>query len=254
MPTSTAAAIGIPITSTTNLLNFFLQYKRPEFFRTGHRSGLWKSTEEFFRFKAAERVKDPSGGWLWDHSQVVALRKLQTDLAGTGLVRYACPSTWTKDGLYSSFHSGYLVDTTTFVDPSELEIVGSPGHFHNYWTFSASDLLKGIPNPDGPEAESDSGRSLFDRMRQSMSAPAGSERWTDELVTNSRDLEKGNDALRDVRENKSRPERLEDDRERDAINYELGNFSGRERDVVSAAAELAGVARDLRLRWSVVVF
>jgi hypothetical protein len=146
------------------------------------------------------------------------------------------------------------VDTTTFVDPSALEIVGNPGTFHKYWTFSASDLSKGIPNPDGPEAKSDSGRSMFDRLNQSVSAPAGSDRWTDELVTKSRDIEEANEALREVRENKSRPERLEDDRERELITYELGNFLGPERDVVSAALEIAAVARDLRLRWAVVLF
>jgi hypothetical protein len=254
MQASTAAAVGVPITSTTHLLNFFLQYKRPEFFALGHRSRPWSPSEEFLRFKVVEKVKDPSGAWVWDFSQVKALRRLQTNLAGSGLVRYACPSSWTKDDLYSRFHGGDLVDTTTFVDPSALEVVGSPGSFHKYWTFSAADLSKGIPNPDGPKAESGSGRSIFDRLSRSVPAPAGSERSTDELVTNSRDLEEGNQALREVRENKSRPERREDDRERDALTYELGSFRGPERVVISASLEIAAVARDLKLRWAIVLF
>jgi hypothetical protein len=182
----------------------------------------------------------------------MALRDFQAALGGSGLVRYACPSSWTKDDLYSRFHSGRLIDSCTFVNPSGLEFAGTPGTFHKYWTFSASDLTSGIPNPDGPAVASDTGESLFTRFTQS-AAPVGRERYTEALIASSVEIKEQIEALRDRRSRKSTSERAEDERERRAIADEVRSFQGLQRQVVSAAIELDAAARDLGLRWAVVV-
>lgn len=245
----TASAVNIPVSKTTRLLNFFVQYKRPEHFAQGHRSSLWSKNEEYLRFRVADRR--PGAGMGWDYSQIAALVELQDALSGSALVRYACPSVWTKNALYSGFHGGDLLDSSVFVDPGELETIGTPGTFHKYWTFQSTNLSSGMPNPGGPKARSVGGERFFNEIRDLQTPPNGSEAYLTSLLGSPDEIENHADSLRDRRARRSPSDRSIEERERGAIEDELESFGIRERGVLKSAIEMSSVTRELDLQWMV---
>lgn len=163
-----------------------------------------------------------------------------------------CPSSWTKDGLYSGFHSGKLIDTSVFVDPRALEETAHPGTFPKFWTFRAADLTVGIPHPSGPEARSDSGQRLFEEIAETQTPLRGSDEYINNLVAAPVQIEARAESLRERRANRSSSYRTEEERERRQIYDEVRTFGVRERQIMESAVEVTSIARELDLRWIVV--
>ena len=249
MPTSVAANLRIPKTATTHMLNFFVQYKRPEHFTPGHRSPLWPTDEEFLRFKVAERLPAPISAW--DFSQLKSLVKLTSVLAGSALVRYACPSVATKDALYGRFHSGNLLDSSVFVDPRSLEDATIPGGFHKFWTFQPSNLDFGIPNPGGPKSHSISGEKLFRHLATEIESPSGPEDYVTDLVRMADRLESEAPNLRPERAGAASV-RSAELQHRAQILHELTHFEAGGIHALAAATQISIVASDLGLQWMII--
>lgn len=243
--------LKMPLAPSTQLLNIFLQYKRPEHFRTGHRSPLWSRYEEFLRFTVSESNLT-GGGYHFD--QITALNELAISLGPTALVRYACPTVWTKSELYGLFSAGQLLDDSVFVEPSKLRDLRGGDPYHRRWTFQRRRPAVGKPNPDGAEMAAESGDELLERAESEAKAGRSSQptEYVRDIVREAEEAKKIRSIV-DSRKEKLRPrERLQADLEDKAINEDLKRVPAHEVDAVRASLELATIARDLGVRWSVI--
>lgn len=254
MPGITAAqsaSLGMPFVSSTKLLNVFLQYKRPEHFRPGHRSLLWPKGEEFLRFTVSE---NNSAGGGWHFSQVSALNSLATQLQGTALVRYACPAVWTRTDLYGLYSQGQLLDNCAFVDPRKL-ILGTPGQqFHRRWTFQKPRPDFGKPNPDGALTKVENGEEFVDRAMEIARRSPLMIDYPDELIRDAPKLEEVRELSEARKANLATRRRAETQREDKFLKRDLEKIPSDEREVVRASLEFAKMSRDLSAQWFVLAF
>lgn len=237
----------IPVSATTHLLNVFLQYKRPEHFAVGHRSSDWPKNQAHLAFWVREHVtkdKDP-------YAQIATLRQLELDLGSDAIVRYACPSTSSKQDLYDRFADRTLLTTSTFVSPALLELDPPPG-FHERWRFDPLSPRRGVANPQGIEREAMDGGLFFDvledRLRQ-LEVPRG---IGEVLMGSSRRTSELRFRLAAAREEQPEREREERAREASELERELRAFEGPEEELVRATVDVAVLARDLRVTWFLV--
>lgn len=156
-----AAAAPTPLPAGVPAVNIFLQYKRPEYFRANHRQPVWNGSP-FIRFGVRSRYS-VRGRRVVDHSQLEALDRLAAHKADW-LVRYACPSVWTRPDLYASFSQSRLLDASCFVDPRHL--ARQPGGWHDYWTFDPNTPGVGQGNPGGPEVSVEIGLDFLSLASQ----------------------------------------------------------------------------------------
>jgi hypothetical protein len=242
------AANKIPVSPTTRLLNVFIQYKRPQYFRAGHRSPVWPKPTQHLAFQVREQHPDPAHQF----DQIRALRRLQVDLGRDANVRYACPSTWQKQELYDRFYQGSLLRSSVFVGPDQLLRAGVP-EFHVRWTFEPTNSRRGIPNPDGAEAESLDGEEFLDEVERE-TTQSQSQRVAEEVLLQAADQTRGlRDELEDLRPSRPRDVRESYAAEDRAIDRELSGFSGRENDLIRATVDVAVIARDVRATWTVAL-
>lgn len=161
---STPGTTGTPpaLPRAAQSINTFIQYKRPTYFTPRHRQSVWRG-QSFIKFDVRSRYTR-NGVRTVDHSQLEALDVLASNNPGAK-VRYACPSVWTRDDLYSQYAQRTLLPSCAFVDPRLLshQVNGVHNSWHDCWSFRPAQPALGRPNPAGPEKHSDSGDSfLFD--------------------------------------------------------------------------------------------
>lgn len=237
----------IPLDPSTRLLNLFLQYKRPELFRKGHRSKLWPKDEHFMRFTVSENL---SGGGL-SYAQAQALHRLEQLLGPRAVVRYACPSAPSRSELYRHFREGKLLSSSVFVPPSHL-LRTSHGDFHRRWTYQPTDLGTGRPNPDGERRSSESGDRLLIGIESRRQSAVGLSEYPIEL-------RRGAEAARAIRRERtdrtsSRPAfvRRTHESERRSIQREIFDVPPPLAHSVESSIEIALAARDLDAKWMIV--
>jgi hypothetical protein len=242
-----AAASGLPAAVSGMFLNLFLQYKRPTHFRTGHRSALWPTGEEFLRFDAMQR-KRIGGVSNVNFDQVEAMADLETQFGVQAQVRYVCPGFVTRDALYSHFAAGDLLARSTFVEPWRLRL-GSG--FHSYWTYQSKKLDTGQPNPGGPFEDAKNGQDFFADM-QNANVPASS---LDEFTYNSSlaaARAKEGDSWKRRRGRERSFAEQEAEHRTDAAEEVRSVFGTSQADQILQTIETAAVARTLDLEWMIV--
>lgn len=153
------------------VVNTFIQYKRPYYLRANHRQSVWRG-RPFLRFdvRSTRRVNGQS---VTDHSQLSAL----CDLADNNpdvKVRYACPSVWTSEDLYSQHADHTLVERSSFTDPRNLyhDRMNPTSGWHNYWTFTPDSPWNGRPNPDGPLRDAQTGEDFLTELSRESTRPS----------------------------------------------------------------------------------
>lgn len=245
------AQLKMPFAPSTRLLNVFLQYERPEHFKIGHRSALWPRDEEFLRFTVSEN-NIVGGGYHFD--QVTALDHLAASLGPAALVRYACPAVWTKPELYGLFSANRLLDNSIFVEPRKLADHRGPDPYHRRWTYQRNRPQAGKPNPAGPWTAAESGEAFMDSAETSADHSPKSEDFGREIVLDAVEAKKVR-ALVDSRKAKLAARvRARSEAEDKAIEEDLKRVSPNEVEAVRASAELATIARDLGVQWSILAF
>jgi len=243
------AQLRMPIAPSTRLLNLFLQYKRPEHFKQGHRSALWPRNEEFLRFTVSES-NVMGGGYHFD--QIQALDALAASLGSEALVRYACPTLWRKVDLYGVFGAGQLLELTTFVAPSKLADATGQDPFHRRWTFQRSRPDAGIPNPNGELTSVEDGEDLISHAR-AVAADSPRRDEYPQAVLREAALAQHVRGLVDSRKSRLRArDRVTADVEDSAIEKELKRVPASERTIVRASVDLATIARDLGVQWTLL--
>lgn len=248
---SQLAQLKMPIAPSTSLLNVFLQYKRPEHFKIKHRSHLWPRDEEFLRFTVSENNLT-GGGYHFD--QISALVDLASSLGSSAIVRYACPTVWTKSDLYGLFSDGRMLENSVFVAPQKLAQKGSRNPFHRRWTFQHGQPDAGKPNPDGALTAVESGESFMDRAQTKAKTSPASEGYARDVIREASEAKRVR-SLVDLRKSKLRArERTRADVEDEALDREMKRLPTDEREPVVASLEIATIARDLGLQWSVLAF
>jgi hypothetical protein len=116
-----------------------LQYKRPEFL-FGARAAQWRLWHRpYFRFTRSSR-------------QQTILARLERNLAGSAVVRYAAPAFWRRADLEANTSSGSVIEESGFLSPSAL---GG----HSVWTYT-SPGIEGIANPSGRIAQFESASTV----------------------------------------------------------------------------------------------
>lgn len=151
----------------TRSVNTFVQYKRPEYFTQNHRQTVW-SGQPFLRFCVRSKYR-VNGQTVVDHSQLDTLDRLASSNPGLK-VRYACPSAWTRNGLYTDYARLSLISNCAFTDPRNLSHVVNGGHagWHDFWTYQPSNLALGRPNPSGPLREAQTGDGFMEEVQESV--------------------------------------------------------------------------------------
>ena len=245
------AQLKMPLAPSTGYLNVFIQYKRPEHFRPGHRSSLWPKTDEFLRFTVSENSL-AGGGYHFD--QISALNDLAASLGANALVRYACPSVWKKADLYGLFSAQRLLDTSVFVAPEKLIDLGGGDPYHRRWTFQARSRAVGIPNPNGPLTEVESGELFFDHAEVAAKQSRRSASYAEEVVREASSVQKVRFTAEARKGKLTAKERLRSDTEDKALESEMKRMPSTEADAVRASLELATIARDLGVQWTIIAF
>lgn len=162
-------AVPAPLPAGVPAVNVFLQYKRPEYFRANHRQPVWRG-RPFMRFGVRSRYS-VRGRRVVDHSQLEALDKLAAHNPDW-LVRYACPSVWTRPDLYASFNQSRSLNDSCFVDPRHL--ARPVGNWHDYWTFDPIVPGVGQGNPGGPQVSVETGLDFLSLTSQRATVKSGS--------------------------------------------------------------------------------
>ncbi|GAB3155987.1 hypothetical protein GCM10027058_29320 [Microbacterium neimengense] len=242
------AAHNIPVSPTTRLLNVFIQYKRPQYFRPGHRSPVWPKGTQHLGFLVREQHPDPTHQF----DQIRTLRRLQVELGRDANVTYACPTTWQKQELYDRFTQGSLLRSSVFVGPDQLLRASVPG-FHVRWTFDPNNSSRGIPNPDGVAVESLDGEEFLDKVERD-TIQQQSHRPVEDVLLEAADQTVGlREELRALRPSRPRDIRESYATEDRAIERELSGFSGWERDLVRATVDFAVIAREVKATWTIAL-
>ncbi len=116
-----------------------LQYKRSEFLH-GARAAQWRLWyRPYYRFMRSSR----------QHS---ILARLERNLAGSAVVRYAAPAFWTRADLETHASAGTVIEESGFVSPKAL------GRY-TVWTYIEPGI-DGIANPSGRVAKFESASAL----------------------------------------------------------------------------------------------
>lgn len=157
-----------PLPGGAPVVNIFLQYKRPEYFRATHRQPVWNGNP-FMRFEVRSRYRN-GGMTVVDHSQLEALDRLAAQNPDW-LVRYACPSVWTRQDLYASFSQAQLLADSCVVDPRHL--ARQTGGWHNFWTFDPMNPGVGQGNPDGAKVSAETGQDFLSGLSQRVTHETG---------------------------------------------------------------------------------
>lgn len=124
-------------------VTLILQYKRPDYMY-GNRAAQWNLwNQPYFRFRRTSR----------QHS---ILMRLEKNLGGHALVRYASPAFWKRQDLEIHACAGSVIQTTGFVSPMAI---GK----HKVWTYDTPGN-KGKANPNGRRMAFES----MDELRQSI--------------------------------------------------------------------------------------
>ncbi|WP_146085305.1 hypothetical protein [Rathayibacter sp. AY1G1] len=240
--------LAVPLSQSTSFLNVFIQYKRPEFFKRGHRSTLWDRREEYLRFTVSE--SSLGGGYHFD--QVTALDQLSQSLGASALVRYACPTIWTKNDLYGLFGANSLLENSVFVSPDKLIDVNGRDPYHRRWTFQTKRPDVGMPNPDGRLMDVENGEAFSENLEKySTNLPRNLE-YADIIRSEANRVQKVR-SLADVRKSKLRSgDRARAVQEDDSFARELQKLPSQKRSAVEASLEIAKISRDLGVKWMVV--
>jgi len=244
---SAGAASGLPSPVSGQYLNLFLQYKRPTHFRTGHRSPLWPSGEEFLRFDAMQR-KRIGGVPTKNFDQVEAMVDLESQFGIQAQVRYVCPGFATRDALYSHFGAGTLIAHSTFVEPRLLRLGAG---FHTYWTYQSTDLSSGQPNPGGPRDKAKNGLDFFADMHASDIPTSSLEEFTYSSSSAAARAKEGDSWKRQRGRERSFSE-MEEEGRTEAVNEVKRSFSTSEAEQIVRTLETAAVARTLNLEWMII--
>jgi hypothetical protein len=244
-PTAAATA-GLPSPVTGLFLNLFLQYKRPTYFRAGHRSQLWPTGEEFLRFEAMQR-KRIGGANTINFDQVEAMADLEAQFGAQAQVRYVCAGLVTRDALYSRFGDGTLLDQSTFVEPWRLRLGAG---FHSYWTFQSGNLDSGQPNPGGPYEEARNGRDFFADIRNS-DVPATSLNTFAYNSSLAAARSKEGDSWKRRRGRERSFSEVEEERRTEATEEVRREFNPSDAEQIVQTIATAGVARALDLEWMI---
>jgi hypothetical protein len=242
-----AAASGLPTAVSGMFLNLFLQYKRPTHFRTGHRSNLWPTGQEFLRFDAMQR-KRIGGLNTVNFDQVEAMADLETQFGTQAQVRYVCAGFITRDALYSHFAAGDLLAHSTFVEPWRLRM-GSG--FHSYWTYQSGNLDAGKPNPGGPIEDAKNGQDFFADMRTANVRASSIDEFTYNSSLAAARAKEGDSWKRGRGRERSFAEQ-EAERRTDAVEEVRRVFSPSQAERIVQTIETAAVARTLDLEWMIV--
>jgi hypothetical protein len=119
-----------------------LQFKRPEY-RYGKNAAMYKHwLGPYYRFKR-------------DQSQHKVLKRLETRLAKSAVVRYAAPAFHTVAQLETAQITQHVIEESGHVAPSAFGA-------HQVWTYQKPGV-HGLPNPDGDPVEFDTIRTVFAR-------------------------------------------------------------------------------------------
>ncbi|MFE1646190.1 hypothetical protein ACFM35_11470 [Microbacterium sp. P01] len=243
------AQLKMPLAPSTRLLNTFLQYKRPEHFKPGHRSSLWPRKEEFLRFTVSEsNVK--GGGYHFD--QITALDDLATSLGLSALVRYACPTVWTKSDLYGVFGADRLLENSVFVEPKKLVDPSGVDPYHRRWTFQRSRPDAGKPNPSGTLTPAEGGEDFMDRAEAAALHAPRSEDYAQAVLREATEVQSVRTIVDSRKSKLGARDRASADVEDRAMEQDLKRVPTRERAAVRASLELATIARDLGVQWNVI--
>lgn len=249
---SQLAQLKMPLASSTKFLNVFLQYKRPEHFKTGHRSPLWSKKEEFLRFTVSEGNVNASG---YHFDQVTALHDLATSLGSSAMVRYACPVVWTKAELYGIFDAGRLLEHTVFVEPSSLVDASSTADpYHRRWTFQRSAPGAGKPNPDGALTAAENGEAFFDNLEFQAESSPSAQGFMQRLIEDVEAAQSVKALVNSRKEKLRAKDRKRLDVEDLAIQEELQRLPLSRSKPVESSLELATIGRDLGVQWSIMAF
>lgn len=266
----------LPVPPGAPVVNAFIQYKRPEYFTDRHRQPVWRR-QSFMRFGVRSRYR-VDGNAVVDHRQLEALVRLANRNPDV-VVRYLCPSVWTRADLYGSFQGGRLLQESCAVDPRHLGRAG--GRWHDYWTFDPLNPHVGQGNPSGPKVEIGNADSLLGSMRaKDISAPKGFVSSVDELIEVARELRHDSNVfdapservVESPRRLKSKREAIEEARgfiEKSLLDdpastrWPDGGAGGfgltkarllqEDRGMVQNVVEIAATAAELGLKWIVAV-
>jgi hypothetical protein len=130
-------------------VSLILQFKRPEYLRSGA-AAQWKYWgEPYFRFARQTR-------------QQRTLRRLERAVGDSAVVRYAAPAFWRYRDLEAAQLAGKVVERTGFASPSALDR-------HQVWTYIRPGV-QGRANPAGSVAAF----PRFEELLLTLRAPTGS--------------------------------------------------------------------------------
>lgn len=256
-------------------VNTFIQYKRPEYFTQNHRQTVWKG-EPFLRFSVRSKYR-LNGQLVDDHSQLETLDRLVSNNPELK-VRYACPSSWTRDDLYADYTRQALISNCAFTDPRNLSHVVNGRHtgWHDYWTYQPTNLAVGRPNPSGPLREAQSGEGFMEEIASSFNAQPSNDFRNEvfQIQTTTRESLKESRFFASKSELRGRTKAQTVDQvtkstEKDFLNTQrdenwLVNSSedsylparlpqGDEMEIVERTVEVAATARELGLTWMTAV-
>lgn len=161
-PGAFAAPVALPAVARS--VNTFIQYKRPTYFGPNHRQTVWPQ-QPFLRFDVRSRYRLNNQN-ITDHSQLEALDVLASQNPAVK-VRYACPSVWSRNDLYTQYALQDLISNCGFTDPRNLSHSENGTHswWHNFWTFRPANPAAGCPNPSGPRRGAQTGEGFMQEVR-----------------------------------------------------------------------------------------
>jgi hypothetical protein len=120
-------------------ITFVLQYKRPEYLR-GARASQWNLWHKpYYRFKRSAK-------------QQSILARLEQNLSGSAVVRYASPAFWTRADYEANASTGTVIEKSGFVSPNALKR-------HSVWTYIEPGI-EGKANPSGQKIQFESASGL----------------------------------------------------------------------------------------------
>lgn len=142
--------------------NVFLQHKRPEHFAASNRNAPYPN-KEFMRFKVHDKpsAKNPN-----KHHQLEVLYALASNFPNA-VVRYSCPTVWSRMDLYGAFFNSKLLESSIFVHPKRLR--QPSGQWHDYWTFPIDTPTLGRGNPKGDIKVADTLENFLDSTNPKLS-------------------------------------------------------------------------------------
>lgn len=134
---------------SSGLVTLVLQYKRADYLY-GARAAQWQLWySPYYRFRRASR-------------QHHILARLERNLEGLAIVRYAAPAFWKRADLESNAVAGSVIEQSGFVSPETL----GP---HKVWTYVEPGVA-GRANPSGRTGDFESASALRDLLKSTTHA------------------------------------------------------------------------------------